>query len=89
MSGSFTPGEVGGISSKEGGMSIALSSPDGRVVGGLLAGILTAAGPVQVSLIFKVKQEDYSRRVIIKMGLGQNILLGTWVDPLSFYAKFY
>ncbi|XP_076919713.1 AT-hook motif nuclear-localized protein 1-like isoform X2 [Bidens hawaiensis] len=48
LSGSFTPGEVGGISSKEGGMSIALSSPDGRVVGGLLAGILTAAGPVQV-----------------------------------------
>ncbi|XP_076910431.1 AT-hook motif nuclear-localized protein 1-like [Bidens hawaiensis] len=48
LSGSFTPGEVGGISSREGGMSIALSSPDGRVVGGLLAGILTAAGPVQV-----------------------------------------
>ncbi|KAF5816770.1 putative AT-hook motif nuclear-localized protein [Helianthus annuus] len=48
LSGSFTPGEVGGISSREGGMSIALSSPDGRVVGGLLAGLLTAAGPVQV-----------------------------------------
>ncbi|XP_023772978.1 AT-hook motif nuclear-localized protein 1 [Lactuca sativa] len=48
LSGSFTPGEVEGISSREGGMSIALSSPDGRVVGGLLGGILTAAGPVQV-----------------------------------------
>ncbi|KAI3804222.1 hypothetical protein L1987_25607 [Smallanthus sonchifolius] len=48
LSGSFTPGEVGGISSREGGMSIALSSPDGRVVGGLLGGLLTAAGPVQV-----------------------------------------
>ncbi|KVH91193.1 protein of unknown function DUF296 [Cynara cardunculus var. scolymus] len=48
LSGSFTPGEVGGLSSREGGMSIALSSPDGRVVGGLLGGLLTAAGPVQV-----------------------------------------
>ncbi|KAI7737911.1 hypothetical protein M8C21_027377 [Ambrosia artemisiifolia] len=48
LSGSFTPGEAGGISSREGGMSIALSSPDGRVVGGLLGGVLTAASPVQV-----------------------------------------
>nr|GEX40285.1 AT-hook motif nuclear-localized protein 1-like [Tanacetum cinerariifolium] len=48
LSGSFTPGESGGVTSREGGMSIALSSPDGRVVGGLLGGILTAAGPVQV-----------------------------------------
>lgn len=52
LSGSFTPGEVEGISSREGGMSIALSSPDGRVVGGLLGGILTAAGPVQVPFDF-------------------------------------
>ncbi|KAK1430343.1 hypothetical protein QVD17_13013 [Tagetes erecta] len=44
LSGSFTPGEEFG----EGGMSIALSSPDGRVVGGHLGGLLTAAAPVQV-----------------------------------------
>lgn len=40
-------------------MSIALSSPDGRVVGGQLGGLLTAAAPVQVTfpyLTFKVKQ---------------------------------
>lgn len=29
-------------------MSISLASPDGRVVGGTLAGLLTAASPVQV-----------------------------------------
>lgn len=52
LSGSFTPGEVGGMSSREGGMTIALSSPDGRVVGGLLGGLLTAAGPVQVPICF-------------------------------------
>lgn len=47
LSGSFTP-EVGGVLSEESKMSIALSSPDGRVVGGQLGGLLTAAGPVQV-----------------------------------------
>lgn len=34
-------------------MSIALSSPDGRVVGGQLGGLLTAASPVQVHLFFR------------------------------------
>ncbi|KAJ0590578.1 putative AT-hook motif nuclear-localized protein [Helianthus annuus] len=48
LSGSFTPGEFGGLSSCETKMSITLSSPDGRVVGGQLGGVLTAAGPVQV-----------------------------------------
>nr|XP_043622436.1 AT-hook motif nuclear-localized protein 1-like [Erigeron canadensis]XP_043622437.1 AT-hook motif nuclear-localized protein 1-like [Erigeron canadensis] len=48
LSGSFTPGEVEGVLSKESKMSIALSSSDGRVVGGQLGGLLTAAGPVQV-----------------------------------------
>lgn len=33
-------------------MSITLSRPDGRVVGGQLGGLLTAAGPVQVNLLF-------------------------------------
>ncbi|KAI3753510.1 hypothetical protein L2E82_25565 [Cichorium intybus] len=37
-------GEIGGRQSK---MSIALWSPDGRVVGGQVGGILSAAGPVQ------------------------------------------
>ncbi|KAK1420168.1 hypothetical protein QVD17_21536 [Tagetes erecta] len=48
ISGSFTPGEFEGSLSDEIKMSITLSSPDGRVVGGQLGGLLTAAGPVQV-----------------------------------------
>ncbi|KAG9160707.1 hypothetical protein Leryth_017499 [Lithospermum erythrorhizon] len=48
LSGSFTPTETGGSRSRSGGMSISLASPDGRVVGGVLAGLLIAATPVQV-----------------------------------------
>lgn len=35
--------------SRSGGMSVSLAGPDGRVVGGGLAGLLVAAGPVQVN----------------------------------------
>ncbi|KAL3536943.1 hypothetical protein ACH5RR_000309 [Cinchona calisaya] len=49
LSGSFTPTDIGGSrAGRTGGMSISLASPDGRVVGGTLAGLLIAAGPVQV-----------------------------------------
>ena len=42
------PVESGGTVSRSGGMSVSLAGPDGRVVGGGLAGLLVAAGPVQV-----------------------------------------
>ncbi|KAF5743586.1 AT-hook motif nuclear-localized protein 6-like [Tripterygium wilfordii] len=48
LSGSYTPIENGGTKSRSGGMSVSLAWPDGRVVGGGLAGLLVAAGPVQV-----------------------------------------
>uniref|UniRef100_A0A2P2K3V1 AT-hook motif nuclear-localized protein n=1 Tax=Rhizophora mucronata TaxID=61149 RepID=A0A2P2K3V1_RHIMU len=48
LSGSFMPTESGGARSRSGGMSVSLSSPDGRVVGGGVAGLLVAASPVQV-----------------------------------------
>lgn len=48
LSGSFMPTESGGTKSRSGGMSVSLAGPDGRVVGGGLAGLLIAAGPVQV-----------------------------------------
>lgn len=47
MSGSFIPGETEGTRSRSGGMSVSLTSPDGRVVGGGVAGLLVAASPVQ------------------------------------------
>ncbi|KAM1069946.1 hypothetical protein ACFX13_001848 [Malus domestica] len=48
LSGSYIPTENAGTKSRSGGMSVALAGPDGRVVGGGLAGMLIAAGPVQV-----------------------------------------
>ncbi|KAL5667613.1 hypothetical protein ACJX0J_019834, partial [Zea mays] len=47
LSGSFMPTENGGTRSRSGGMSVSLASPDGRVVGGGVAGLLVAASPVQ------------------------------------------
>ncbi|KAK9983168.1 hypothetical protein SO802_032693 [Lithocarpus litseifolius] len=48
LCGSFMPTDNGGTKSRSGGMSVSLAGPDGRVVGGGLAGLLVAAGPVQV-----------------------------------------
>ncbi|XP_022735088.1 AT-hook motif nuclear-localized protein 4-like [Durio zibethinus] len=48
LSGSFMPTENGGTKSRSGGMSVSLAGTDGRVLGGGLAGLLVAAGPVQV-----------------------------------------
>jgi hypothetical protein len=46
------PTETQGTRSRSGGMSVSLASPDGRVVGGGVAGLLVAASPVQVSLFY-------------------------------------
>ncbi|KAK7390106.1 hypothetical protein VNO78_25405 [Psophocarpus tetragonolobus] len=48
LSGSFMPTDNQGTRSRSGGMSVSLASPDGRVVGGGVAGLLVAASPVQV-----------------------------------------
>ncbi|KAL3521450.1 hypothetical protein ACH5RR_019599 [Cinchona calisaya] len=48
LTGSFMPSDNGVTKSRSGGMSVSLAGPDGRVLGGGLAGMLLAAGPVQV-----------------------------------------
>lgn len=48
LSGSFLLSENAGQRSRTGGLSVSLSGPDGRVLGGGVAGLLTAASPVQV-----------------------------------------
>ncbi|OVA01098.1 protein of unknown function DUF296 [Macleaya cordata] len=48
LSGSFLLSESGGQRSRTGGLSVSLAGPDGRVLGGGVAGMLTAASPVQV-----------------------------------------
>ncbi|RZR79701.1 hypothetical protein BHM03_00005507 [Ensete ventricosum] len=49
LSGSYTLTDSGGSRSRAGGLSISLSSPDGRVIGGGVAGSLIAANPVQLN----------------------------------------
>ncbi|AEE84656.1 AT-hook motif nuclear-localized protein 2 [Arabidopsis thaliana] len=48
LSGTFMPSDSDGTRSRTGGMSVSLASPDGRVVGGGVAGLLVAATPIQV-----------------------------------------
>ncbi|XP_075501197.1 AT-hook motif nuclear-localized protein 1-like [Primulina tabacum] len=48
LTGSFILNDDGLTKSRSGGMSISLAGPDGRVLGGGLAGMLVAAGSVQV-----------------------------------------
>ncbi|KAH9324868.1 hypothetical protein KI387_005046 [Taxus chinensis] len=48
LSGSFLLTENGGTRSRTGGLSVSLAGPDGRVIGGGVAGMLMAASPVQV-----------------------------------------
>lgn len=48
LSGSFMLSEIGGQQSRTGGLSVSLAGSDGRIFGGCVAGVLTAASPVQV-----------------------------------------
>ncbi|XP_031252775.1 AT-hook motif nuclear-localized protein 7-like [Pistacia vera] len=48
LSGSFTVSDTGGVRSRTGGLSVSLAGPDGRVIGGGLAGLLLAASPIQI-----------------------------------------
>ncbi|KAH9627444.1 hypothetical protein KSS87_006135 [Heliosperma pusillum] len=48
LCGSFTPTEREGTRYREGGLSVSLSSPNGQVVGGCVAGLLIAASPIQI-----------------------------------------
>ncbi|KAK6126302.1 hypothetical protein DH2020_039947 [Rehmannia glutinosa] len=46
--GSYTISDNGGMKSRSGGLSVSLASPDGRVIGGGVAGLLMAASPIQI-----------------------------------------
>ncbi|KAL3532036.1 hypothetical protein ACH5RR_005557 [Cinchona calisaya] len=48
LTGSFTTSENGGMKSRAGGLSVSLAGPDGRVIGGGVAGLLLAASPIQI-----------------------------------------
>ncbi|XP_031482129.1 AT-hook motif nuclear-localized protein 10-like isoform X2 [Nymphaea colorata] len=48
LSGSFLLTDSGGTRSRTGGLSVSLAGPDGRVLGGGVAGLLIAATPIQL-----------------------------------------
>ncbi|KAG5231340.1 AT-hook motif nuclear-localized protein [Salix suchowensis] len=48
LSGSYLLTNEGGSRNRSGGLSVSLASPDGRVIGGGIGGVLIAASPVQV-----------------------------------------
>lgn len=50
LSGCFLLSESGGELIRTGGLSVLLAGPDGHVLGGGVAGVLTAASAVQVLL---------------------------------------
>lgn len=52
LSGSFQLSENGGQRSRAGSLTVSLAGPDGRVLGGGVAGLLTAASPVQVHFFY-------------------------------------
>ena len=49
--------ESDGQRSRTGGLSVSLSGPDGRVLGGNVAGLFTAASPVQVFFFLSINME--------------------------------
>lgn len=56
LSGSYLPTDLGGgARQRTGGLSVSLAGSDGRVIGGGVAGMLTAASPIQVSDMFLFK----------------------------------
>lgn len=48
LTGSYTLQDNGGMKSRTGGLSVSLAGPDGRVIGGGVAGMLIAASPIQI-----------------------------------------
>ncbi|KAF3320120.1 putative lysozyme-like protein [Carex littledalei] len=78
LSGSFLPSESGGQRSRMGGLSVSLAGPDGRVLGGGVAGLLTAASPVQViigSFLADGKKEKKKHSAISEPGSMPNKLV--------------
>ncbi|XP_062117495.1 AT-hook motif nuclear-localized protein 1-like isoform X2 [Humulus lupulus] len=68
LSGSYTVPEYStGARNRSGGLSVSLAGPDGRVIGGGLAGLLTAASPIQIVVGsfmpngYKVQKRKYHR----------------------------
>ncbi|KAJ0239550.1 AT-hook motif nuclear-localized protein 2 [Hirschfeldia incana] len=98
LSGSFMPSDSDGTRSRTGGMTVSLASPDGRVIGGGVAGLLVAATPIQVvvgSFIAGTNhQQDQNPRkqhnhnftsspIPTIHHTPSSLHIGTWTPPLA------
>jgi hypothetical protein len=66
------PTDNGITRSRSGGMSVSLAGPDGRVLGGGLAGLLIASGPVQVNFSNMFHKRNLSNTRSKKINLFLN-----------------
>ncbi|XP_058093641.1 AT-hook motif nuclear-localized protein 14-like [Magnolia sinica] len=83
LSGSYLHTEIGGASSRTGGLSVCLSGADGRIVGGGVGGPLKAAGPVQVIASSFVIDGNKDSSPVIRAEAPVPVL-GATVSPISF-----
>lgn len=93
LSGSYLMTDESGSRSRSGGLSISLSSPDGRVIGGGVGGLLIAATPVQVivgSFLYggskvknksKAEQESSGTEHELSIGDKQSAPINTMPNP--------
>ncbi|KAH9769625.1 at-hook motif nuclear-localized protein [Citrus sinensis] len=68
LSGSFLLSDNNGNRSRSGGLSVSLAGSDGRVLGGLVAGMLMAASPVQVIVGSFIAEGKKSNSNFLKSG---------------------
>jgi len=83
LSGSIFVMDIGGQRSRTGGLSVSLAGPDGRLLGGGVAGLLIAASPIQVVIGSfnpgrkkepkpKVPSEPVPLKIVPSTGMGAN-----------------
>eukprot|EP00250_Pteridium_aquilinum_P013591 c21441_g1_i1 orf=1103-2416(+) len=82
LSGSFLLTESGGTRSRTGGLSVSLAGPDGRVIGGGVAGLLMAASPVQVVVgTFFTENRKNGGSVEATSGIKPSAISGSGTQP--------
>ncbi|XP_024534766.1 AT-hook motif nuclear-localized protein 10 [Selaginella moellendorffii] len=85
LSGSFLLTENGNTKSRSGGLSVSLAGPDGRVIGGSVAGLLVAASPVQVVVGSFIAETRKPPQVQVRptSGSSSEMLSGVANSPMA------
>ncbi|PNX94209.1 DNA binding protein [Trifolium pratense] len=87
LSGSYTVSDNSGMKTREGGLSVSLAGPDGRVIGGAVAGLLTAAGPIQIIVgSFMTNGHGYNKTLKRKYQREQTVVSPTSTGPETMTA---